>query len=134
MILYPAVDIKAGAAVRLVQGDMARETRYDDNPETPAMRWEQEGASWLHGILCNELHEVISDQKLDTETRRDYVLKFAARITQAMPNHEIAGARDSLRSDEDQIKGKALTGEISNAQGSGSRPLQADAPRRRTAS
>lgn len=48
VILYPAVDIKAGAAVRLVQGDMARETRYDDNPETPAMRWEQEGASWLH--------------------------------------------------------------------------------------
>lgn len=50
MILYPAVDIKAGAAVRLVQGDMARETRYDENPENPAMRWEEEGASWLHVV------------------------------------------------------------------------------------
>lgn len=50
MILYPAVDIKAGAAVRLVQGDMARETRYDDDPGIPAERWEREGAAWLHVV------------------------------------------------------------------------------------
>ena len=50
MILYPAVDIKAGAAVRLVQGDMARETRFDENPVSPAMRWEAEGAFWLHVV------------------------------------------------------------------------------------
>ncbi len=50
MILYPAVDIKDGAAVRLTQGDMARETRYDDHPENAAKRWESEGARWLHVV------------------------------------------------------------------------------------
>ncbi|MDP3940406.1 MAG: 1-(5-phosphoribosyl)-5-[(5-phosphoribosylamino)methylideneamino]imidazole-4-carboxamide isomerase [Deltaproteobacteria bacterium] len=50
MILYPAVDIKEGAAVRLTQGDMARETRYDDHPENAAKRWESEGARWLHVV------------------------------------------------------------------------------------
>jgi phosphoribosylformimino-5-aminoimidazole carboxamide ribonucleotide (ProFAR) isomerase len=50
VILYPAIDIKNGAAVRLVQGDMARETRYDDHPENAARRWVSEGASWLHVV------------------------------------------------------------------------------------
>ncbi len=50
MILYPAIDIKGGAAVRLVQGDMAQETRYDDHPEEAARRWAGEGASWLHVV------------------------------------------------------------------------------------
>jgi phosphoribosylformimino-5-aminoimidazole carboxamide ribotide isomerase len=50
VIVYPAIDIKAGAAVRLVQGDMARETRYDDHPENAARRWASEGASWLHVV------------------------------------------------------------------------------------
>ena len=50
MILYPAIDIKGGAAVRLVQGDMSRETRYDDHPENAARRWASEGAAWLHVV------------------------------------------------------------------------------------
>ncbi len=50
MILYPAIDIKGGAAVRLTQGDMARETRYDDRPEDAARRWISEGAAWLHVV------------------------------------------------------------------------------------
>jgi phosphoribosylformimino-5-aminoimidazole carboxamide ribotide isomerase len=50
VILYPAVDIKGGAAVRLVQGDMSRETRYDDRPEDAARRWASEGAEWLHVV------------------------------------------------------------------------------------
>lgn len=50
MILYPAIDIKGGAAVRLVQGDMARETRYDDHPDHAAQRWVEEGAAWLHVV------------------------------------------------------------------------------------
>jgi len=50
VILYPAIDIKGGAAVRLMQGDLARETRYDDHPENAARRWADEGASWLHVV------------------------------------------------------------------------------------
>jgi len=50
VIVYPAVDIKGGAAVRLTQGDLARETRYDDRPEDAARRWASEGAAWLHVV------------------------------------------------------------------------------------
>ena len=48
MILYPAIDIRDGRAVRLAQGDYERETAYDDDPVVAARRWETEGAQWLH--------------------------------------------------------------------------------------
>ncbi len=48
MILYPAIDIRDGHAVRLMQGDYARETAYDADPLDAAERWVEGGASWLH--------------------------------------------------------------------------------------
>lgn len=50
MILLPAVDIKDGKCVRLVQGDFARETVYDEDPVAVAKRYEAEGAQWLHVV------------------------------------------------------------------------------------
>ena len=50
MILYPAIDIRDGKAVRLVQGDYERETRYDDDPVVAARRWADGGARWLHVV------------------------------------------------------------------------------------
>jgi phosphoribosylformimino-5-aminoimidazole carboxamide ribotide isomerase len=46
----PAVDIRGGRCVRLVQGDFARETRYADDPVEMARRWEAEGAQRLHVV------------------------------------------------------------------------------------
>lgn len=48
MILYPAIDIRGGRAVRLVQGDYDRETVYDADPLDAARRWAEGGAEWLH--------------------------------------------------------------------------------------
>ena len=48
MILYPAVDIRDGRAVRLEQGDFEREKIYDEDPVTAAKHWLQEGADHLH--------------------------------------------------------------------------------------
>ncbi len=48
MIVYPAIDIRGGKAVRLVEGDFARETVFDSDPVDAARRWEQAGATWLH--------------------------------------------------------------------------------------
>lgn len=45
--LYPAIDIRGGRCVRLVQGDYGRETVYGD-PVAMAKRWVAEGATWLH--------------------------------------------------------------------------------------
>lgn len=50
MILYPAIDIRGGQAVRLTQGDYERETAYDADPVDAAQRWAGEGAEYLHVV------------------------------------------------------------------------------------
>lgn len=50
MILYPAIDIRGGRAVRLLQGDYDRETAYDADPVDAARRWAEEGAQFLHVV------------------------------------------------------------------------------------
>ena len=46
--LYPAIDVREGRVVRLLQGDYAQETRYDGAPLAMAERHAQAGADWLH--------------------------------------------------------------------------------------
>ncbi|HMK92348.1 MAG TPA: 1-(5-phosphoribosyl)-5-[(5-phosphoribosylamino)methylideneamino]imidazole-4-carboxamide isomerase [Thermoleophilia bacterium] len=48
MILFPAVDIQGGRAVRLRQGDFDRATVFDDDPEAAARAWRDQGAQALH--------------------------------------------------------------------------------------
>ena len=48
MILYPAIDISEGKAVRLVRGDFDAKTVYEDDPLTAAKAWVAEGARFLH--------------------------------------------------------------------------------------
>lgn len=48
MILYPAIDISEGRAVRLVQGDFNEVTVYEDSPLEAARAWVQAGARFLH--------------------------------------------------------------------------------------
>jgi phosphoribosylformimino-5-aminoimidazole carboxamide ribotide isomerase len=50
LILYPAIDIRDGKAVRLIQGDYDQETAYDDDPVVAARRWVDGGARWLHVV------------------------------------------------------------------------------------
>jgi phosphoribosylformimino-5-aminoimidazole carboxamide ribotide isomerase len=50
VILYPAIDIRGGRAVRLLQGDYERETAYDADPVDAARRWANEGAQFLHVV------------------------------------------------------------------------------------
>lgn len=50
MILYPAIDVRGGQAVRLTQGDYERETAYDADPVDAALRWAGEGAEFLHVV------------------------------------------------------------------------------------
>jgi len=50
LILYPAIDVRGGHAVRLTQGDYARETAYDADPVDAALRWAREGAEFLHVV------------------------------------------------------------------------------------
>jgi phosphoribosylformimino-5-aminoimidazole carboxamide ribotide isomerase len=48
VILFPAIDLKNGEAVRLQQGDMARATVFNTNPAKQAKQFEDQGFQWLH--------------------------------------------------------------------------------------
>lgn len=48
MIIYPAIDLKDGFAVRLMHGDFDQVTRYDDNPASRLASFAAEGAQWVH--------------------------------------------------------------------------------------
>jgi phosphoribosylformimino-5-aminoimidazole carboxamide ribotide isomerase len=48
--VIPAIDLRGGYAVRLLQGDYTRETRYDDDPVALAQHWAQRGAPRLHVV------------------------------------------------------------------------------------
>jgi phosphoribosylformimino-5-aminoimidazole carboxamide ribotide isomerase len=50
MIVYPAIDLRHGHVVRLMEGDPTRETVYGDDPAEVARRWVEAGAEWLHVI------------------------------------------------------------------------------------
>jgi phosphoribosylformimino-5-aminoimidazole carboxamide ribotide isomerase len=50
MIIYPAIDLRDGKAVRLIEGDFSKETVFDANPVDAALRWQDAGAEWLHVV------------------------------------------------------------------------------------
>ncbi len=53
MILYPAIDLKDGQAVRLVHGDMDRATVFNDDPAAQAQVFVDAGCGWLHLVDLN---------------------------------------------------------------------------------
>ena len=48
--LYPAIDLRGGHVVRLLQGDYDRETQYGDDPVAVAMSFVEQGARWIHVV------------------------------------------------------------------------------------
>ena len=73
MILYPAIDIRGGKAVRLLQGDYERETTYDADPVDAARRWAEEGAEFLHVVD-------LDGAKAGAPQNLDHVRRIAAAV------------------------------------------------------
>ncbi|MHC9234283.1 1-(5-phosphoribosyl)-5-[(5-phosphoribosylamino)methylideneamino]imidazole-4-carboxamide isomerase [Pseudooceanicola sp. 502str34] len=53
MILYPAIDLKDGNAVRLYKGDMEQATVFNDDPAAQARAFVEAGCEWLHLVDLN---------------------------------------------------------------------------------
>lgn len=53
MILYPAIDLKDGNAVRLFKGDMDKATVFNEDPAAQAMEFVDAGCQWLHLVDLN---------------------------------------------------------------------------------
>lgn len=53
MIFFPAIDLKDGQCVRLLRGDMAKATVFNDDPAAQAAAFMHEGSKWLHLVDLN---------------------------------------------------------------------------------
>ncbi|OPX88338.1 MAG: 1-(5-phosphoribosyl)-5-((5-phosphoribosylamino)methylideneamino) imidazole-4-carboxamide isomerase [Pelotomaculum sp. PtaB.Bin104] len=50
MLIIPAIDLRCGKCVRLVEGKLEQETIYSDDPVAMAVHWQEQGAKWLHVV------------------------------------------------------------------------------------
>jgi phosphoribosylformimino-5-aminoimidazole carboxamide ribotide isomerase len=91
LILYPAIDIRDGKAVRLMQGDYDRETAYDDDPVVAARRWADAGARWLHVV---DLDGARAGEPVNLE----HVRRIVAAV--GIPVQLGGGLRDSKKVEE----------------------------------
>jgi phosphoribosylformimino-5-aminoimidazole carboxamide ribotide isomerase len=91
LILYPAIDIRNGRAVRLAQGDYDRETAYDDDPVVAARRWADDGARWLHVV---DLDGARAGEPVNLE----HVRRIVAAV--GVPVQLGGGLRDSKKVEE----------------------------------
>jgi phosphoribosylformimino-5-aminoimidazole carboxamide ribotide isomerase len=53
VILYPAIDLKDGRCVRLLHGDLSKETVFNTSPADQARQFQKQGFSWLHVVDLN---------------------------------------------------------------------------------
>jgi phosphoribosylformimino-5-aminoimidazole carboxamide ribotide isomerase len=75
MIVLPAIDLRGGQCVRLLQGEPEEETVYCDDPVSLAQRWQAAGAEWLHvvnldGAFAGALDTAHGTGKLPINLRR----------------------------------------------------------------
>ncbi len=80
MIVIPAIDIRAGRCVRLLQGDFSRETVYADDPVAVARHWASRGASWLHVV---DLDGARAGEPVQLELVREIVRAVPGVLVQA---------------------------------------------------
>jgi phosphoribosylformimino-5-aminoimidazole carboxamide ribotide isomerase len=91
LILYPAIDIRNGRAVRLAQGDYDREIAYDDDPVVAARRWADDGARWLHVVD-------LDGAKAGEPVNLEHVRRIVAAV--GVPVQLGGGLRDSKKVEE----------------------------------
>jgi phosphoribosylformimino-5-aminoimidazole carboxamide ribotide isomerase len=91
LILYPAIDIRDGRAVRLAQGDYERETAYEDDPVVAARRWVDDGARWLHVVDLDGARD-------GAPVNLEHVRRIVAAV--GVPIQLGGGLRDSAKVEE----------------------------------
>ncbi len=77
MIIFPAIDILGGKAVRLYKGDYSAITIYDDNPLNTALTMKEQGAEWLHVV---DLEGAKSGKPCNYETVKSIVEKSGLKV------------------------------------------------------
>ena len=94
MILYPAIDILDGRAVRLVEGDFDARTVYHDDPLEAARSWVEAGARFLHVV---DLDGARSGEPASIEHLRRIVRETGVPVQYGGGLRTFAAVRDALR-------------------------------------
>lgn len=100
MILYPAIDISEGQAVRLVKGDFDAKTVYGDDPLEAAKTWVQEGARFLH-IVDLDGARTGSPQNLHHLERITQELQIPVQYGGGL--RSLPAVRDALRAGAERV-------------------------------
>lgn len=95
MKLIPSIDLRGGRCVRLLQGDFARETRYDLEPMSLVDRYVAAGAPWLHLVDLDGARD-------GTLANRRFILDLAAS---RKINLQVGGGIRSLQVVEALLEG-----------------------------
>lgn len=74
MIIYPAIDLKEGQCVRLVQGDKDNKTVYSNNPGMVAKSFQEQGAEYLHVV---DLDGAFTGSPSNTQAIKDIAASVA---------------------------------------------------------
>ena len=77
LIVFPAIDLKAGQVVRLAEGDMDRATVYGDDPAAQAMLFADQGAEYLHVV---DLDGAFAGSSVNGEAVAAIVERFPGHI------------------------------------------------------
>ena len=77
LIVFPAIDLKAGQVVRLAEGDMDRATVYGDDPAAQAMLFADQGAGHLHVV---DLDGAFAGQSVNGDAVRAIVDSFPGHV------------------------------------------------------
>ena len=77
MDIIPAIDLKGGKCVRLYQGDYSKETVFSVDPVATALRWQEQGASWLHLV---DLDGAAAGEVRNTQAIEDIVKNTSLNV------------------------------------------------------
>ena len=77
LTIFPAIDLKAGAVVRLAEGDMDRATVYAGDPAGQAMRFAEAGADHLHVV---DLDGAFAGHSVNADAVEAIVLAFPGTV------------------------------------------------------
>jgi len=93
MILYPAIDIMEGKAVRLVKGDFEAKKVYNEDPLAAATRWVNEGAEQLHVV---DLDGARAGQPVNLEHVRRITAELATPVQLGGGLRDMAAVEQAL--------------------------------------
>lgn len=100
MILYPAIDIYEGKAVRLVQGDFDAKTVYADDPLEAARHWVDEGARFLHVV---DLDGAKTGVPQNLEHLRRITTELGVPVQTGGGLRSLPAVRDALRAGAERV-------------------------------